>query len=249
MPREWADRGFVLRTGRFRETDVWLKTLCRTRGITTLFAFGASRSRRRFCGCLDALNTLHCHIRTAGNGHFFNLQEAVLLEGPQRLRRNWQRMGLAANCLRFVEILGVPPENAAEAFALVEDLRYTLENAPLLPPLFPLFFRLRMAGASGFAPSLQCCGRCGTPLAAEALFLTNEGQTRCPRCRPAHAAYATELSRAGLSLLRHVLHTAPSVWPRDDMPLPERRACAKAIDGFVQYHLGIAFEEGRFRRI
>ncbi|MDR1659197.1 MAG: DNA repair protein RecO C-terminal domain-containing protein [Desulfovibrio sp.] len=249
MTKEWADHGFVLRIGRFRETDIWLKTLCRTRGIATLFAFGASRSRRRFCGCLDVLNTLHCHIRTAGNGHFFNLQEAVLLAGPQRLRRNWQRMGLAANCLRFVETLGVPPENATEAFELVEDLRYTMENAPYLPPLLPLFFRLRMAGASGLAPGLQRCGRCGASLDGEVLFLADEGQARCPRCRPAYAAYATELSNAGLSLLRHVLHTAPSAWPCDDMPLPERRACAKAIDGFVQYHLGIAFEEGRFRRI
>ncbi|MDR3357305.1 MAG: DNA repair protein RecO C-terminal domain-containing protein [Desulfovibrio sp.] len=249
MPREWADHGFVLRTGRFRETDVWLKALCRTGGLTTLFAFGASRSRRRFCGCLDVLNTLHCRIRAAGNGHFFNLQEAVLLAGPRRLRRNWQRMGLAANCLRFVEALGVPPENATESFELVENLRYVLENAPHLPPLFSLFFRLRLAGASGLAPELRHCGRCGAALDGKAIFLADEGQTRCPHCRPAYAAYATELSGAGLSLLRHVLRTAPSAWPCGEMPLPERRACARAIDGFVQYHLGLVFEEGRFRRI
>jgi DNA repair protein RecO (recombination protein O) len=131
----------------------------------------------------------------------------------------------------------------------MEDLRYTLDNASHLSPLFPLFFRLRMAGASGLAPGLQRCGRCGASLDGETLFLADEGQTRCPRCRPAQAAYATKLSGAGLSLLRRVLRTAPSAWPCDDMPPPERGACAKAIDGFVQYHLGLAFEEGRFRRI
>ncbi|MDR1777343.1 MAG: DNA repair protein RecO [Desulfovibrio sp.] len=248
MLGEWADSGLVLRAGRFRETDIWLKTLCKSKGITTLFAFGASRSRRRFCGCLDVLNTLHCRISTVKNGAFHNLQEAVLLAGPRHLRRDWQRMGQAANCLRFVEALGVPPESAREVFALVEDMRDTLENAERLPALFPLFFRLRMAGASGFAPRLQCCGRCGGPLGENALFLADEGQMRCARCRPARAARATELPGAALDLLRLVQSAPPSAWPMGDMLPTERRACAAAIDGFVQYHLGLAFENGRFRR-
>jgi DNA repair protein RecO (recombination protein O) len=249
MLREWADKGFVLRLGRFRETDIWLKTLCKTWGVTTLFAFGADRSRKRFCGCLDVLNTLHCHIRTAGNGKFFNLQEATLLTGPRRLRRNWQRMGLAANCLRFVEVLDVPPENGTEVFELVEDLRCALENNPHLPALLPLFFRLRMAAASGLAPQMRHCARCGNSLNNGAMFLVNEGHTLCPNCHPKHAAYATKLSGAGLALLRHVQQMPPSAWPHEDLPLAERRACAGAIDGFVRYHLGLAFEAGAFRRV
>jgi DNA repair protein RecO (recombination protein O) len=249
MLKEWADKGFVLRVGRFRETDIWLKTLCKTWGITTLFAFGASRSKKRFCGCLDVLNTLHCHIRAAGNGKFFNLREATLLSGPRQLRGNWQRMGLAANCLRFVEALGVPPENGAEVFELMEDLRCTLENNPRLPALLPLFFRLRMAAASGLAPQMRYCARCGNEHTGEAVFSADEGQTLCPNCRPRHAAYAARLSGAGLALLRHVCQTPPSAWPHEDLPLIERKACAGAIDGFVQYHLGLAFEAGTFRRV
>ncbi|MDR3319913.1 MAG: DNA repair protein RecO [Desulfovibrio sp.] len=248
MLREWDEHGLVLRVGRFRETDIWLRTLCKTHGITTLFAFGASRSRKRFCGCLDVFNTLHCHIRVAKNGRFLNLQEAVLLTGPQRLRHNWQRMGLAANCLRFVESLDVPPENATEVFDLVEDLRCTLESAPHLSSLLPLFFRLRVAGASGLAPQLYRCGSCGVHLHGDAIFLADEGQIRCASCKT-RTAYTTQLSGAALSLLRHVRDTAPSAWPSKGLAPPEHRACARAIDGFVQYHLGLVFDEGRFRRI
>ena len=57
------------------------------------------------------------------DGRFLNLEEAALLQGPRLLRRNWQRMGLAANCLRFVEAMGVGEDAATEAFLLVEDLR------------------------------------------------------------------------------------------------------------------------------
>lgn len=250
---EWADQAVVLRIGHFRESDLWLKLLCRGRGLLTLFAFGGSRSRRRFCGCLDVLNTLQCRVKTSGRENFLNLEEAVLLSGPQCLRGNWQRMGLAANCLRFVEALGVNEEGADETFALVEDLRRVLEEEPRLPSLLPLFFRLRLAGALGFAPNLGQCGACGAPLTDRTLFVVDEGQMRCAACRarePVLAArYGVELSMAGLDLLRRVQQEFPSAWPVEDLPSMDRRACARAIDGFVQYHLGLAWEGGYFRRV
>ena len=248
---EWADSALVLRMGHFREADVWLKMHCRGHGLLTLFAFGGSRSRRRFCGCLDVLNSLHCRVSASRRGDFLNLEEAVLLDGPQTLRQDWRRMGLAANCLRFVEALGVTAEGAAGAYALVEDLRRTLESAPALPGLFPLFFRLRLAGVMGFAPNLESCGQCGAPLEGGGQFVVDEGQMRCPVCRAASgpARYGVELRPAGLDLLRHVQQELPSGWRVDALPAEDRRACARAIDGFVQYHLGLAWEEGFFRRV
>ena len=248
---EWADHALVLRMGHFREADLWLKMLCRKHGLLTLFAFGGSRSRRRFCGCLDVLNSLHCRVKASGRGSFLNLEEAVLLGGPQGLRQDWRRMGLAANCLRFVEALGVNDEGADEAFSLVEDLRRTLEEAASLPSMLPLFFRLRFAGAIGFAPNLGNCGLCGTAFSGPAQFVVDEGQLRCPSCRAVAgpARYGVELSAAGLDLLRHVQQEFPSGWRAEELPSAERRACSRVIDGFVQYHLGLAWEGGHFRRV
>ncbi|GFH63298.1 MAG: DNA repair/recombination protein RecO [Candidatus Desulfovibrio kirbyi] len=247
---EWADHAMVVRMGRFREADVWLKLLCRKRGLLTLFAFGASRSKRRFCGCLDVLNTLLCQVKAAKNGRFFNLQEAVLLTTPQALRKNWQRMALAANCLRFVEAFDISGDGAAEAFAIVENLRHTLENSLYLPSLFPLFFRLRLAGALGFAPRLTSCAVCGDNVTNRALFAVDEGQIRCTRCKFEHPTrYGVEISGGGLALLRHVQRVLPSAWLTEEPAATERRCCAKAIDGFVQYHLGVAWQNGCFRRV
>ena len=248
---EWADHALVLRMGHFRESDLWLRTLCRKHGLLTLFAFGGSRSRRRFCGCLDVLNSLHCRVKASPRGGFLNLEEAVLLGGPQALRHDWRRMGLAANCLRFVEALGVGDEGADEAFTLVEDMRRTLEEAATLPALFPLFFRLRLAGALGFAPSLDSCGVCGCELNGLAQFVVDEGHVRCPACRAeaGPVRYGVELSADGLDLLRHVQQELPSGWHAEELPSADRRACSRVIDGFVQYHLGLAWEGGYFRRV
>ena len=249
---EWTDQALVLRMGAFRESDLWLKLLCREHGLLTLFAFGGSRSRRRFCGCLDVLNSLQCRVRSSKDGRFLNLEEAALLQGPRLLRRNWQRMGLAANCLRFVEAMGVGEDAATEAFLLVEDLRAVLEAEKAPPVLLPLYFRLRLAGALGFAPNLGQCGRCGRTISEDALFVVDEGQLRCCSCRSSRfelERYGVEIPAQGLDLLRHVQQSFPSGWPDGELPPPVRRACARAIDGFVQYHLGLAWEGSYFRRV
>ena len=172
-----------------------------------------------------------------------------MLQGPRLLRRNWQRMGLAANCLRFVEAMGVGEDAATEAFLLVEDLRAVLEAEKAPPVLLPLYFRLRLAGALGFAPNL---GRCGRTISEDALFVVDEGQLRCSSCRSSRfelERYGVEIPAQGLDLLRHVQQSFPSGWPDGELPPPVRRACARAIDGFVQYHLGLAWEGNYFRRV
>ena len=124
------------------------------------------------------------------------------------------------------------------------------EKAP--PVLLPLYFRLRLAGALGFAPNLGQCGRCGRTISEDALFVVDEGQLRCSSCRSSRfelERYGVEIPAQGLDLLRHVQQSFPSGWPDGELPPPVRRACARAIDGFVQYHLGLAWEGNYFRRV
>lgn len=251
--KEWLDEAVVLRIGHFRESDLWLRLLCRGHGALTLFAFGASRSRKRFCGCLDVFNTLQCRVRVSRQGEFLNLEEASLLRGPRDLRTNWRRMGLATNCLRFLEALGVDGEAASESFALLEDLREVLEQSQGLPPLLALFFRLRLAGALGFAPNLGFCALCGGQVEANASFVVDEGQLLCGHCRAhrplAETRYCVSVSARALDVLRSVQQTFPSAWPVEALYASEQRTCARLIDGFVQYHLGLAWENGYFRHV
>lgn len=82
---EWSDTALVLGVGRFRESDLWLRMLTRRHGIVSAFAFGGSRSRKRFCGCLDLFNELQISTKTTRNGMYLSLQEGNLIRGPRRL--------------------------------------------------------------------------------------------------------------------------------------------------------------------
>ena len=246
---EWTDTALVLQVRQIREADLWLRLLSRQRGVYHAFAFGGSRSRRRFCGCLDMLNTLRCRVSTSRDGRFLSLQEAVLQRGPRRLRVDTARFGIAVNCVRFLETLGVGEEGAAAAFALLETALSLLEENDDPPPLFPLFFRLSLASCQGFAPLLDRCGRCGDATPDGAVFLVREGALRCPHCGTASERQAVNIPRKVLDVLRLVQQKFPAVRHVGSLDLAERRCCARVIDEFVQHHLGIRWEEGRFRRI
>lgn len=247
---EWTDTALVLHVGRFRETDMWLRLLSRRRGILSVFAFGGSRSRKRFCGCLDLLNTLSCRVKSTRNGSYLALEEGVLLRGPQRLRSDWTRLGPAMNCVRFLDALGVTRDGAADAFGLLEATLACLEEPCPPHALFPLFFRLRLASDQGFAPALDKCSRCGAKNMERGSFLMDEGQMLCPSCtgKTSSTRYAVDVPPGCLDILRAVQREAPARWNVALTPT-QRRACATVIDGFVQYHLGIAWENGRFRRV
>jgi len=247
---EWTDKALVLHVGRFREADMWVRLLTRRQGVLTAFAFGGSRSRRRFCGCLDIGNSILCRVRSTRAAGYLALQEASLLQGMRRLRTDGQRLGLAMNCLRFLEVLDVQGEEAHRALALAEDILRLLEDDLPPPPLLALLFRLRIASEQGFAPFLHGCVRCGQQerTGKNWQFLLDQGRLYCPDCRVT-GPYTLELAPASLEFLRSVQNSSPLLWDGSRLNPAEHRQCGRIIDAFVQYHLGITWENGHFRRV
>lgn len=245
---EWTDDALVLHVGRFREADLWVRLLAHDQGLVTAFAFGGSKSRRRFTGCLDAFNLIRARASTSRNGVFLNMQEATLLDGPTRLRADWRRQGVAANCVRFLEALGVPPDGAADSFALTRGLLSLLENAENVPGIAPLLYRFRLASDQGYAPDLTVCSRCGSPLEARerVFFLVAEGVACCPECGP-QGGMSLAVGREALDVLRKVQEYSPDLWGDFALSPEDGRQAGRLIDAFVRYHLGLEWVNGRFR--
>lgn len=232
-----------------READLWLRLLTPARGIVSAFAFGGCRSRKRFCGCLDVLNLLRVRAKATRNGAHLSLQEGVLLGGPRRLRTDRRRLGMAVNCIRFLEALGVAADGGKAAFCLLRELLTFLENAETVSELIPALFRLRSACDQGYAPSFSCCSVCATSAAGSdrAFFSVADGVLVCAGCASSGTVYM-ELSSESLDVLRKVQEKSLLLWNLEDVSPAARRACARLVDGFVQYHLGLVWERGRFRR-
>ncbi len=247
---EWNDSAIVLHVGRFREADIWLRLLSRSRGLVTVFAFGGSRSRHRFCGCLDVLNTMTCRVKSSRNGQFLSLEEGILTRGPQQLRQDWSRLGMLMNCIRFLEVFGISQDASQNAYDLMQDMFTFFEKIEAPHMLYPILFRLRMACEQGFAPAWYACSSCAKELKNEDIFFhMHEGTAHCLHCGEKTSPYTLKLPKNSLQILHRVEQKSPLEWNVNNISFEERQACLKAVDGFVQYHIGIAWDEGRFRRV
>ena len=245
---QWTDDLIVLRTGTFREIDLWVRALTRSRGLITAFAFGGRRSHRRFTGCLDAYNVIRATLSSSRDGRFLDMQEATLVRGPERLRRDWRRQGAAANCLRFLEAMGVPPDNARSGFDLLADLLALMDGEAPVPAVVPVLFRFRLAAEQGYAPDLSMCGRCGRALSACAHvhFLVGEGVLCCPECHRS-GDMSLALGHEALDVLAKVKEYSPGSWNVLNPSAESVRQVSRIIDAFVRYHLGLEWVNGRFK--
>ena len=247
---EWSDSALVLNIGKFREADIWLHLLTRRHGLIHAFAFGGSHSRRRFPGCLDLLNRLIVHIDTGRTGRFPNLKEAVFITGPRRLRNDGDRLGTAINCVRFLEALAGPPDEEGRLFDLTGSILALLEQSAEMPEMFPLWFRFRLAFEQGFAPDFLRCSQCGRELTKDlrgALWRVSEGSVRCALCSSnGDTAQSIHLEPGMVAALIAFQHDSPGMWRVEGLPTEERQELIRIVDEFIEYHLGLRWERGRF---
>ena len=252
---EFTDRVLILHVGRFRETDLWVRFLSPKRGIISAFAFGGSRSRRRFSGCLDLFNDVFFSIKSTRNGTYNILQEGVLIASPRRLREDWRRLGLAVNCAKFVEAFGIAFDGAEKVHAHLTEALAVFEKDSPPTSNFPVFFRAKIAFDQGYAMELARCARCGTNLEEypHAGFHLREGNFYCASClgRERSGKFMS-VRQETLDALTHVQEYSPLRWNEGIMvslsPSGQRDA-ARVIDAFIEHHVGLRWHNNRFIRI
>lgn len=282
---EYTENVLILHVGKFKEADLWVRFLSPRYGVCNAFAFGASRSRKRFGSCLDVLNHVLVHVTSAKNNRYLFLQEGTLMASPVRLRSDWQRMGLAANCIKFVESIGVGADSAQVAHSLTCDMVKLLEteadNSPLLPSL-PVLFRARLAFELGYTLDVEHCALCGAPLVKEkqVLFSPQRGQFFCTKHKQIHGtaagtpqvhsalvgqhstdfetffggeranfAQTSILSHESLDAVAFMQQNSPLAWGALRLTQEEKKVWLCALDAFVQYHVGLLWQNGRFCKV
>lgn len=246
---DYTDKGIILRIGRFKEADLWVRFLSPEHGIFTAFAFGGCRSRQRFSGCLDHLNQVLFRVKGSRMAAYNSLEEGTLLRSPVKLRTDLQRLGLAVNCQKFIEAMGVSAEGAGAAFSLFEGVLELLQESEEIDPLLPLLFRARFAFDQGYRPETGHCMQCGTLIGqGGGVFHVQEGVLFCGNCT-APSGPRFRMGNESLDALRFVQDNPPLCWTALDLSPRARKEITRAVDGFIQFHVGLAWEKGMFRRV
>mgnify|MGYP000731255200 CR=1 FL=1 len=251
---EATEKALVLRVGRFREADAWVRMLTPSRGVFTAFAFGGFRSRRRFLGCLDPLNLVLFSIASGKRTAYQHLTEGTLLNGFQDLKRNKSMVGQAVNCIKFIEAIEPDAEDGQAAFSLLLELLTVLEEEQPEGDLFPLLFRAKTVFSMGFSPDLLSCTHCGSLLdgSERVWFSIENGQVSCSACKFANKSVdglARPVTIGALRALDWIMRSTPAQWSHLGMDVEVRSQVFELIEFFVAYHLGLQWEGRNYKKV
>ncbi|MDZ7760271.1 MAG: DNA repair protein RecO [Desulfovermiculus sp.] len=245
-----GEHALVLRVGTFREIDCWVRFFSPLRGVETAFAFGGRRSRRRFSGCLDTLNHLRVDVQTPRSGRYLAWSQGTLVHRFAGLHRDLSRMGMAVNCVKFLESAHIGAQQAEPVFDLVLQALQVLSGTTEVPASFPLLFRAKLTCLYGYGPEVTTCGLCGQVLSGERgeSFSWAEGVAVCAKCRRQFEQSAV-MSELDLGRMQTLLQGGPMDWVRFGCSQPGDKRLWQVLDFFVAYHTGLQWNGGWFRRL
>ncbi|BDQ36089.1 DNA repair protein RecO [Pseudodesulfovibrio nedwellii] len=249
-----TEKALVLKVGRFREADCWVKLLTPGRGIFNAFAFGGSRSRRRFVGCLDPLSLVLFTIGTNKTGTYTVLEEGSLLHNFPAIREDPTRTGLAVNCIKFIEAVEIDPSDARPVYELLLETLHMLEKGGGSSDFTPWLFRAKLAFEMGFHPDFLSCGICGQSVVSldGCHFGIEGGQVACRTClsggKPLEGL-ARPVSTGVLRAFDWIQHSRPLDWLTVSMNNEVRRQTSQLIELFVAYHLGLSWDNGMYKKV
>jgi DNA repair protein RecO (recombination protein O) len=237
VPGKFKTEAVVLRSIRFGEADRVLHLYSATHGRIGAIAKGSRRPRSRFGGRLEPYFRLALVLHE-GRGDLMTVTAADTVAAYARLRESGAALTAAARACDAVLRLCDAAEANPGAYNLLcrylalldgdGDARATaVDGAAGLSTA--LAFRLKLALATGFAPELAACARCGE---ADGLagFSGSAGGVVCATCERDGFGLSADAHRFMVEALGRPLAQAPAA---GDQAL---RQAERAISTTLEHH-------------
>jgi DNA repair protein RecO (recombination protein O) len=167
MPGSFKTEGVVLRSIRFGEADRILHLYTAERGRVNAIAKGSRRPKSRFGGRLEPFFRLDLMLHE-GRSELCTVTGAATVDGYPGLRADGAAIDAAARgCDAVLRLLdSVEPNRPAynllcRYLALLDERAVAGGGEVADGHAIGLAFRLKLLLASGFAPELGSCARCG----------------------------------------------------------------------------------------
>ena len=194
----------VLREVRYKEADRILTLLTDTDGKITAKARGTLRKSSRTAAATQQLTW--SEMTLFENRGRWTVNEAVVKEGFEGLRRDMEKLALGAYIAECVEALSVEDQPEPELLQLGLNSLYALSRDLCPQEKIKAAFEMRAMCLSGYTPELGVCAVCGREPEDPDLSL-DYGRAVCRDCQGLGAR--VELGPRTFGALRY-LCTAPA---------------------------------------
>ena len=209
----FTDDGIVLRRVNYAEADRVLTVLTREHGKLGVIARGVRKAGSRLAPHTDLFAQSRIQLAT-GRGQLRTLTQAQLSGPPPRLD-DVRRSTCAALCAEVADrVLEADHPLDEGIFELVVSAIAGCADPLRDPRTAVAWFVRRMVDRLGYAPELQVCANCATPLPeSPAVFSAVAGGLLCGSCAP-HDLGAVPCSVRAIKVLRVIAADQADVYRR-----------------------------------
>ncbi|MDR0960867.1 MAG: DNA repair protein RecO [Propionibacteriaceae bacterium] len=231
----YVDDGVVLRTTRLGEADRIVTVLTRRHGKIRAVARGVRRTSSRFGARLEPFSQADLQVVEGRTLH--TIAQAVTRHPYGKAFLEDYGAFTAAEAMVETADRMVPEEGSPAQrhyLLLIGALRTLGEgtpDGPRPPGLILDSYLIRAAAASGYAPILDVCARCGAGGPHE-FFHPPSGGVVCRACRPSGS------SSLGPGTLAYLKALSTGDWPQTrEIPAQQRGEASGIIAAFLRWHL------------
>jgi DNA repair protein RecO (recombination protein O) len=237
----------VLRAVDYGESDRVVTLLSRERGKLTAFARGARASRRRFGGSLEPFTLVAAELRERSGSDLLGLESVSPLRAHGAIRGDLARIACAGYAAELARELVRDHEPHEDLFDLLLAALGALDAGPARPALLRAF-ELGALRATGLAPRLDACARCGgpPPEGAPVRFDPAHGGVLCAACAPLASPGSPALSPAAAAALARLAEGGLAAAETEPLAPPAGRELRDALTLFLDFHLGRRLAARRF---
>ncbi len=182
------DYGIILRCSDFRENDVIAQIYSRKHGIVSACAFGAKKSRKRFCGNLLPYQLLF--LRMKSRKELFNIEEINVVRYFPNITKNLTTLKLLLNISNL--LLAQRGHGEESLFKLLYFLIFKLNSSNVLEEQIKLylFFCLYFLKKDGVLIIKKKCVQCNSASPDHMATDNNVIYFKCSACLTSREIYS-----------------------------------------------------------
>jgi len=180
--------GIVLKTLNYSDSDLIVTFYTRDFGKLTAIAKGARKSRKRFVNVLEPFCCSSLLFSRRHRDQLAWLEGCQMINEYPEIRRSLERTLLASYPIDLVNHFSMEEKPGEELFELLQTFLFLIEEGDTSERLLR-FFEIRHLKLAGYAPALDCCLICKTPLNQQQryVFSIAQGGLHCRSCYSAPA--------------------------------------------------------------
>ena len=224
-------KGIVIRYTDYRDSDRILQVLTREQGLVSVTARGCRSSKSKISAACESC--IYGEFVVYERARIKYVSSAAVLEAFYPIREDYEKLLSAMQILHTAEISAFSAANAAELFMLCYHTLSFIAYGETEPEDMEICFTAKLLRASGYAPVLTRCVRCGKSLIRqhEVCFSKSQGGAMCEYC----GAGCLKVSALSLEALRRMMLLPLNDMGKVRLPDNVRKELYELIYSYAEY--------------